>query len=211
MTRGPDMESDATASLPAAETALWDEEYLRASRERFDAAYRRAESLGDEQDMARAALGLGGLWVHEHRGAADAAMLWARLRRALASVDPRSPLGLRLRIRMAAEEDYRTGEHAGILALLGEARQSGDAVALAEALSLAHHCVLGPEHGALRRELARELIGEAARTGRRSDLLMGLMWNTVNAFLAGDPHAERYLEELRARLTERDHLAVGFV
>ncbi|MBO3746098.1 hypothetical protein J5X84_08480 [Streptosporangiaceae bacterium NEAU-GS5] len=195
----------------AADEALLVEGNLRASREAYDAAYREAEGRGDEQGMALAALGLGGLWVHEHRGAADAAMVWTRLRRSLALVDPRSSPGLRLRIRMAAEADYRVGEHSGILAMLAEARRAGDPVAFAEALSLTHHCVLGPEHAALRQELARELIGEAPRTGRRSDLLMGLMWNTVDGFLSADPHAERYLEELRAQLAEREHLAVGFV
>jgi hypothetical protein len=46
--------------------------------------------------------------------------------------------------------------------MVAEAGRADDSVALAEALSLAHHCVLGPEHGALRLKLARELIGEAA-------------------------------------------------
>jgi hypothetical protein len=84
-------------------------------------------------------------------------------------------------------------------------------VLLAEALSVAHHCVLGPDHGTLRRELAAELIKISFRTGRRSDLLMGLLWQTADSYMAGDPHAGRLLGELRDQLGERNHLAVDFV
>jgi hypothetical protein len=79
------------------------------------------------------------------------------------------------------------------------------------ALSLAHQCVPGPGHGGLRRWLAAELIAESFRTPGRSDLLMGVLWRTVDTFLAADPHAERSLGELRDLLARRDHRAVGFV
>jgi hypothetical protein len=204
-------DSDLAASLLCGERALFEEGDLQAGRAWFDAAYREAECRGDERGMARAALGLGGLWVHEHRTAADAARVRGRQRDALARLDPRSSLGLRLRIRLAGEDDYRAGEHAAILALVTEARDADDSVALAEALSLAHHCVLGPEYGELRLELAGDLIAEAAKTGRRGDLLMGLMWETVDLFWAADAHAHRRLEELRRLLAESDHLAVGFI
>ncbi|MFD0687807.1 hypothetical protein [Actinomadura fibrosa] len=215
ITRGleaaPAARDDAEASLVAGERALLDEGDLRTGRIWFDAAYREAERHGDAAGMARAALGLGGLWLHEHRLAAAAEMVRTRQRAALALLDPGSPLALRLRIRLAAEDDYATGGHAAILALVAEARQAGDPVPLAEALSLAHHCLLGPEHGALRLGLARELIGEASRTGRRSDLLMGLLWHAVDLFDGGDPQAERGVRELRDSLGRRDHLAVGIV
>jgi hypothetical protein len=202
---------DVGPALLAGERALFVEGDLRAGRTWLDAAYREAESRGDARAMARAALGLGGLWVHEHRTAGDAAMVRTRQRDALALVEAGSSLALRLRVRLTGEEDYRTGEHAAILAMVAEAGRAGDPVALAEALSLAHHCVLGPEHGALRLKLASELIGEAARTGRRGDRLMGLLWYTVDLFLGADPHAERRLEELRGLLADGEHLAVGFV
>lgn len=207
-TRGDDA---IELSLAAGERSLLDEGDLRTSRIRFDAAYREAERWGDGQGMARAALGLGGLWVHEHRMAAVAGMVRARQRTALSLIDPQSSLALRLRVRLAAEKDYATGEHASIMALVAEARRAGHPVALAEALSLAHHCVLGPEHGALRLELARELIGEASRTGRRADLLMGLLWHVVDLFSSADPHAERSMRELRDLLARRSHLAAGGV
>src|SRR5579859_5728582 len=92
-----------------------------------------------------------------------------------------------------------------VLALLDE-----DSV-LAQALRIAHHCLLGPEHVTLRRQLAVELTKAAFRTDRRSDLLMGLLWQTADAYCAGDRHAGRLLGELKEHLKPRDHLAVGFV
>ncbi|GII76592.1 hypothetical protein Sru01_15740 [Sphaerisporangium rufum] len=202
---------DRESLLRAGERALSEEGDLRAARRSFDAAYRAAEDAGDHEALARAALGLGGLWVNEHRTAADALPVQARQRGALHALDPRSPLALRLRARIAAEADYRAGRHDSVLAVLADVRQAGDPVALAEALSLAHHCVLGPGHERLRLRLAEDLTREAARTGRRGDLLMGLLWRTVDLFLAGDPHAERCLSELRELLARRDHLAIGYV
>jgi hypothetical protein len=170
---------------------------LRGSRHWFDMAYRTAERAGDPHAMALAALRFGGLWVHEHRTAATA-LLQARLHQALSLVDPHSSLALRLRARLAAEDDYRSGEHAAILAVLAEARRAADPVARVEALNLTHHCVLGPDHGALGWSLAVELIEESCWTERRSDLLMGVLWQTVNMFLDGHRHAQRRLSDLRA-------------
>jgi hypothetical protein len=202
---------DIELSLLAGQQALFVDGDLGTGRKWYDAAYRLAEHQGDGTAMAGAALGLGGLWVHEHRTTADAAVARARQRHVLSLIDPGSSLAFRLRARLAAEQDYRSGEHAAILGMVEEARRMNDPVSLAETLSLAHHCVLGPEHGALRLELAEELIGEASRTNRRSDLLMGLLWRTVDLFMSGDPHAERSLWELRGVLGRGDHLAVRFV
>jgi hypothetical protein len=193
------------------ERALEADGDLRAGREWFDRAYRAAEAERDGAGMARAALGLAGLWVHEHRSAPAAALLQARLRSARTAVDPGSSLALRLKARLAGEADYVAGESNEILVVLEEAKRAGDPVAWAEAASLAHHCLLGPDHGGQRRALAQELITEGFRTGRRSDLLMGLLWRTVDLFLDGDPHAQRGLADLRGLLAGRDHLAVGFV
>ncbi len=184
---------------------------LRRSRRLLDEAYREADRQGDGPRLARAALGLGGVWVHEHRAAAEAGVVRARQLHALSVIDPRSSLALRLRVRLCAEDDYRSGRHDRILEILAQVRGTGDPVALAEALSLAHHCVLGPAEGAIRLELAEELISQAAHTARRGDLLMGLMWRTADLFLAADPHAERSLTELRSVLAGGEHLAVGFV
>ncbi|MFF4895894.1 hypothetical protein [Streptomyces sp. NPDC001068] len=209
--RGAEPAGGPETLLAAATRALVDEGDLRTGRRWFDAAYRSAESTGDGRAMAMAALGFGGLWVHEHRTVAGSALLRSRLLHALSLLAPDSPLALRLRVRLAGESDYRTGGHAAMFALLDEAGLTADPVARAEALSLAHHCVLGPDHSALRRRLSVDLVAESFRTSRRSDLLMGLLWQTVDLFLDGDPHAGRCLAELRELLAERDHLAVGFV
>lgn len=204
-------EDTAQVALLAGEHALFVQGDLGTGRRWFDVAYREAERRNDSVAMASAALGLSGLWVHEHRTTADAAMVRVRQRHALSLIDPRSSLALRLRARIAAEEGFRGGEHEEILAMVSEARRAGDTMSLVDTLRMAHHCLLGPEHGALRSRLAEELIGEASRTNRRGDLLMGLLWRIVDLFMDADPHSERALGELRAALAHDDHLAVGFV
>jgi hypothetical protein len=199
---------DALASGARAQDADGD---LQASRQHFERAYRLAEQAGDVRSRALAALGLAGLWAAERRTATSAVLLEARLQHVLAPLDADSPLALRIRARLAGETDYLRGEHAAILAVLHEVRAATDPVPLAEALSLAHHCLLGPDHVRLRRDLAVELIKASFRTERRTDLLMGLLWETVDAYSEGDPHAGRLLGELRGHLGERPHLAVGFV
>ncbi|MGD0063852.1 MAG: hypothetical protein ABSB76_10470 [Streptosporangiaceae bacterium] len=194
---------------------------LQASRQSFDRAYRLAADAGDVPAMALAALGLAGLWVRERRTVAGSVLLEERLAHVLARLDAGDPLALRVRARLAGEDDYARGEHAAILAVLtdaraadaraADARAGADPVALAEALSIAHHCLLGPDHVELRGQLAVELTKVSVRTQRRGDLLMGLLWQTVDAFSAGDPHAGRLLRELRDHLCERNHLVVGFV
>jgi hypothetical protein len=201
----------APPSLADGIRALVDDGDLRAGRRHFERAYRAAERIRDAKAMAEAALGISGLWVHEHRTTAATALQRERLWRALYLVDRGSLLALRLRVRIAGEAAYRTGEPGAIMALLDEVRTSGDPVARAEALSVAHHCLLGPDHGAVRRELAVELVGVSFRTRRRGDLLMGLLWQTVDLFFDGDPHVGRRLGELRNMLAQRPHLAVGFV
>lgn len=167
--------------------ALAEDGNLQASREWSEAAFDGAERSGDLWAQAGAVLGLSGLWVHEHRTAAASMVLASRLRQLLGLVDPQSILGLRLRVRWAAENDYSGGRTAAILAALQEARAAGDPVALVEALSLAHHCLLSPGQGPQRRALAADLIGQSSRTGRRGDLLVGLLWHSVDLFLYGDP------------------------
>lgn len=207
----PEFPADLRAALVAGDRALYSDGDLRASREDFERAYQLAELAGDAQAMARAALGLAGLWVSERRTVTGAAMLQTRLQRCLGLLDPGSSLALRLRVRLAGESDYVRGGRDEILAALGEARAAADSVALAEALSLAHHCLLGPDGARIRRALAVELIQASFSTDRRSDRLMGLLWQTVDAYFDGDPHAGRLLGELRELLGPRGHPAVGFV
>ncbi|BCB78195.1 hypothetical protein GCM10022251_32030 [Phytohabitans flavus] len=191
---------------------------LANARRWFDAAFVEAEQSGDVAVMAGAVLGSGGLWVHEHRTAVAAGLFEARLAQvsalvASAGLDPDKwgDLALRLRVRAAGEADYRAGRSATILALLDEVRASPDLDARVEALSIAHHCLLGPEHAHARLCLAEELVGEAARTGRRGPTVMGLLWQVVDKLLAGDRYAGRRLAELRALLVKGPHLAADFV
>jgi hypothetical protein len=184
---------------------------LRASRQSFERAYQLAERAGDVRAMALAALGLAGLWVSERRTVTGAVLLEARLEHVHSLLDPQSSLALRIRARLAGEADYRKGTYEAILATLDAARAAADPEPLAEALSLAHHCLLDPDHVERRRELAVELIKASFRTKRRSDLLMGLLWRTVDSYSAGDPHAGRHLGELRDHLEQQNHLAVAFV
>jgi hypothetical protein len=202
---------------------------LRASRQYFERAWQLAEQAADVTAAAQAALGLAGLWVSESRTVADAAHREERLRHVLARLTagparagdtgPAADAGpasdpvlvRRIRARLAAEADYFRGENASIRAVLDEIGPDADPVLLAETLSLAHHCLLGPDHVRLRAELAAQLVRTSFRTGRRGDLLMGLLWRTVDGYTEGDPHAERRLSELRDQLGQRGHLAIGFV
>jgi hypothetical protein len=202
---------DAVSFLDAGVRAHEVDGDLLAGRRWFDAAYRAAEETGDALVMARAALGFAGLWAQEQRTAAASGLVRARLRESLRLIDPTCAVALRLRVRLVAEADHRAGAHTGTLLLLDEARASPDPLARTETLSLVHHCLLGPEHGDLRRVLAGDLVDEAVCAGRRSDLLMGLLCQVVDMFLAADPHVERRLAELRAVLAEGEHLAIGFV
>lgn len=197
--------------LAAGELALFGTGDLTAARHHFDEAARRADATRDAESLGRAALGLGGLWVHEHRTAIEALRIGSWQRRALDTLDPATLLATRLRIRVAAEAAYRAGSSAAVLGGVAEARRSGDSLLLAEALNLAHHCLLGPEHAATRFSLAEELLALGTTVGRPIDVLMGLLWRTVDLFLVGDPHAGRSMNELRELAEIKGHAAVRFV
>ncbi|GAB3878572.1 hypothetical protein GCM10029964_029420 [Kibdelosporangium lantanae] len=205
---------DAAAFLVAGTRALNTEGDQLAARRWFDAAYRAAEKTGDAQVMSQAALGYAGLWVHEHRTAASSAVSLVRLRRSLALIDPDSPEARRIRVRLAAEADFRVGGHSTALRLSGhEAGAEPSAVqpSLAlppESLALLHHCLRSPDQLELRQTLAEDLLGGAVS---RIDLLMGLLARTTDSFLAGDPHAGRVLRELNEALDEDNHLAIRYV
>lgn len=199
---------DVERLLRAAERALTHDGDLGRARILYGSAYLSAEAAGEVTALAGAALGLGGLWVHERRTATDAAMVKARQRHALTLLDRRSPLALRLRARLAAENDYLTGSSAAITGLLAEARACGDPVVLAETLSLALHCLLGPAATAAHAPLAAELVAVSACTARRGDRLMALLWQAADHLLRGSPVS---LAGLRAELAAGDHLAVSFV
>jgi tetratricopeptide (TPR) repeat protein len=193
---------DATSA--AAATLRGAEWYHRAgrladARTSFAAALEVSRAAADDELFGRAALGLGGVWVHEHRDVVERTHVVAFQREACNQLDDRSPLAVRLQTRVAAEASYMSGDPSAMRAVVERARVTGDRLALADALSLAHHCLLGPDHAVERRALADELIEVSATTGRALDASMGLLWQTIDLYLAGDARADRSLEQLRAR------------
>lgn len=180
--------------------ALLEAGRLREAREQFWRDADEAVRLDDAEALAIAALGLGGVWVHEHRSTLELAQISDLQRRALALLEPDLPLARRLSVRLAAEDAYLNGDVSTIMAELASAHRQADPLLLAEALSLAHHCLLGPHYRDVRLAVADELIAVSPATGRALDGLMGLAWRTVDLFLAGDRRATRSLEELRGRL-----------
>jgi hypothetical protein len=203
--------TSAQALLLAGGDALWNRGDRRDSRKWFGVAYNAARADGDREIMAWSALGMSGLWPHEHRDGMLAALVDSRLSQALAEVDPRTSLWLRLKARLAGESDYRTGEYEGILNVLAQARRSGDPFVRADAATLAHICLQGPGHSTLRHALAQEVIAESFLTTRRSDLLVGMLLRTVGLLIDGDPEVPRRLTELKECLAEYDSPAVSFV
>ena len=183
-------------------------------------AYARADELatraGDPVARARAALGLGGVWLNEHRSVADRARVLGRQRTALAALaddgsDNAVGLRARLELRLAAEAVYDGAPVAPVLAALAASRATGDLSVLAEGLSLTHHAMLAPEHLEARRLLADELIEVSGRIGDDLRLLFGLLWRTVDLFLAGDESATRDLAELRTRADAVGCRSIGYI
>lgn len=193
------------ADRPTPVLVEWAEAVLRCgrlaeAREVFARAAVEAERDDDPVMLARAAIGLGGVWLNEHRTQVDWERVTGWQRRALRSL-PAGEVRLRhrLRVRLASEDVYRGGEVAPVLAALDEARRLGDGLVLAESLSLAHHALLTAERTADRLPLAEELIAVASTTGEGLLALVGLCWRTVDLFHLGDARAVRSLAELRER------------
>src|SRR5262245_16245825 len=154
---------------------------LREAREQFWVEHGAANAANDVIGSAEAALGLGGLWVDEHRSTFERARVLAVQRAALADVDESSAPAARRRFRLAAERAFESGDGSIVMAELDNARAHDDPIVAAEAVSLAHHRLLGPHFAAERTALAGELLALAAATGRPTDRLMGLVWRTCNA------------------------------
>ena len=176
---------------------------LSEAREAFIKAATAAECALDAEALVRAALGVGGLWVHEHRdvvGRAAVRNLWERARDV---VRPGSIEEARLAVREAAEAVYEGAALDPVSEAVERLRKFGVDDASAEALSLLHHVQLGPALARTRLELAEEIIRLATRAGDTVLGLMGLCWRTVDLFLLGDHHGEQSLAELRER-TESD-------
>jgi len=188
----------AAVALAAAGVIAQEDGRLAVARERFATAIEAAERAGDQVAFAVSALGLGGVWVHEHRSALERARVRELQRRALTGLGPTEPLALRLRARLTAEDAYLTNRPENVLRILGEARTRSNPSVLGTSCR-------GPITACSARSTARlgalagELMAVSAVTGRPLDALMGLAWHTMDLFLRGDPHAERSFRELRRR------------
>jgi tetratricopeptide (TPR) repeat protein len=171
---------------------------LLEARRLFDRAAEAAMAEGNKVELARAALGLGGVWVSEHRTRPEWERVTGLQRRALEALpaDERE-LRHRLTVRLAAEEVYRGAPVEPVLDALEQARRSGTGGALAEALSLCHHALLTPRFARRRLALAEELNAVASPAGEGMLTLLGHCWRTVDLFHLGDPGAPRALAELR--------------
>src|SRR6266700_4174274 len=180
-------QGELPALLGTAWHALRGQGDLARARDLFDRAARLAEARGDAQALGEAALGADGFWLHEQRSPVAQALVAGWRRAALAEVDPASRLAVRLRVRDAAERDYESGGTKAVLAALPEARRCGDRAALAEALHLAQHCLLGPKFTKLRSTLGEELLAVAAAADDPFEACRGLMWRATNLLLTGHP------------------------
>lgn len=185
---------------------------LHDARTAFGEAADAAEQTGDPVLMARAVLGLGGVWVHEYRNAAVRADVLAKQRAALAALPERErSLRCRLAVRLAAEAVYEGARVAEVLDALERTRATGDPHALADSLSLTHHALLSPEHATMRLALAEEQIAVASAAGDGILALFGLLWRTTDLYLLGDPEAERSLTELRQRSATLGVASTGYI
>src|SRR5262249_51629964 len=163
-------------------------------------AARLADAEADSRSLARAALGLGGIWLREHRLTDETARVSSLQHRALAALPPDAGvLRARLEVRLATEATYRGGPIERAEAAVEAARGTGDAHARAEALSLYHHVLASPDHGARRLAVADELIAAAVEAEDALLTLIGLCWRAADLFLIGDARAGPALEELRTR------------
>ncbi|MBW9205737.1 hypothetical protein KV097_07235 [Mumia sp. zg.B17] len=209
--RAPRVCASARIDLGLGTTALEVDGNLGTARKHFMRAALTAVNSEDDDLLGRAVLGWNGLWVHENRGVVDALLVRTWRQRAMQRLPSSSQTAKRLAVRDAAEVDYGDGSVARVGRLLDEAQQTADVLLVAEALNLCHHCMLGPEHAERRLSIADELIALGATEGRRIDLLMGVVWRTVDLVLLGDPHADRAVSELERMASHPDHSATLYL
>jgi tetratricopeptide (TPR) repeat protein len=184
---------------------------LLEARAGYMEAAKTAEAGRNPSSFVRAALGVGGIWVHEHRDVVAQAAVDSVWQRARALAQPGSVEEARLAVRQAAEAVYQGAPVEAVMAGVEAVRAFGDEAATAEALSLLHHVLLSPRYAEVRLGLAEEVVRLGARGGDQLLTLMGLCWRTVDLFLLGDVRAGQSLEELRERSAAEGCEALCFV
>jgi hypothetical protein len=178
----------------------------------YDQAVAAAERSGDARLAARAALGLGGVWVEEERDELSRRRMLGLCRRAMSDLSAGdSLLAARLRVRLSAEEAYDGARIEDVSAAVDRVRAFGDPAATAEALSLYHHAMLTPTHARARLAVADELLDTAAQVPGTIFGLFGLCWRTVDLYLLGDRAADRSLVDLRSRASAMGSDSIGYI
>lgn len=208
--------SDNAALVTDLGSALLATGRLTDARRFFRRAVDEAERSSDRVTYARAALGLGGIWVQEHRSAEDRRTYDEIVSRAIAGIaSDDSPLATSLRcslnLRHAAERaalGLATVEEVG--ESLAAVRECGDASQLAAGLSLLHHVMLGPADAQNRTDVAREILEVALACGDELHTVVGLLWIATDALLLGHD-ADRALRELRFRADALGMRAILFI
>lgn len=175
------------------------------------AAAKTAEVGGDPTSFVTAALGVGGIWVQEHRDVVARMAVDSVWQRARSLAQAGSVEEARLAVRQAAEAVYEGAPVEAVMAGVEAVRAFGDEAATAEALSLLHHVLLSPRYAEVRLGLAEEVVRLGARAADPLLTLMGLCWRTVDLFLLGDTRAGQSLEELRERSAAEACEALCFV
>jgi tetratricopeptide (TPR) repeat protein len=218
LTRAAGMQATVLPEAPAAALLVEQAEAVLAcgrlaeSRPLFRRTARAADREGNAVVLARAALGLGGVWISEHRETGDIEGMLALQARALDALPAgETVLRARLAVRLSAERAYRGGSVDDVLEAIETVRRSGDQRALAEALSLAHHALLTPEHATRRLAMAGDMIQCAAIAGDGFLTLAGLCWRTVDLFLLGSRHAHAALDELIERTDANGCRSLAFI
>jgi hypothetical protein len=186
---------------------------LVASRKTFSEAFDAARIANDRIGMAEAALGLGGMWVQEHRTFEEREGFLVKLEIAREAVTDLSPeLLARLDVRYGAELLYvGKGSEQSVWEAIERVRAFGNPSAEAEALSLLHHLLLSPHRDKERFAVSEQLVAAATRSGDDYFGALALMWHTIDLFMSGSIFAERELEALRARCHSAKNLAIGFI
>ena len=189
---------------------------LRRSREIFRRAIAVAEDADDPRAIARASLGLGGVWVQEYRTPEAWRAFNDLIERALTRLaDDDAPdtrtLRAQLDVRLVAER-ASTGMStpADVRVRIDALRSTVPAAELVSGLSLLHHLMLGPQFANERVAVADELIDIARTSGDELHLAMGLLWRAVDEVLLGHD-GERELGELRTRADALGMHAILFV
>ena len=216
--RGCDLASDVAP--PVVEAKLWLAHAdavlacgrLTEARRLYERAVRPATLADDPRLVARAAIGLGGVWVEEQRDELSRRRMLALCRRARRSLPAdESLLAARLAVRLAAEDVYQTRRDDEIAAAVEDVRRHDDPAATAEALSLYHHTLLVPHRAYDRLRIAEELLDVTECPEAAVYSLFGLCWRTVDLYLLGDPGADMSFIQLREQATALGSQSLGYV